>query len=86
MKPLYGYRWIDIPFGIEYTAVPGINNVSIATKKRMRLVLLVVAVSTRNEYLYYSSFLFVFFISSGGWVKIKLKLPHLHVSDTCVSI
>ena len=24
--------------------------------------------------------------SSGGWVKIKLKLPHFHVSDTCVSI
>ena len=21
--------------------------------------------------------------SSGGWVKIKLKLPHFHVSDTC---
>ena len=24
-----------------------------------------------------------FLISSGGWVKIKLKLPHFHVSDTC---
>ena len=24
-----------------------------------------------------------FFKSSGGWVKIKLKLPHFHVSDTC---
>ena len=22
-------------------------------------------------------------LSSGGWVKIKLKLPHFHVSDTC---
>ena len=31
--------------------------------------------------------LFPFFlISSGGRVKIKLKLPHFHVSDTCVSI
>ena len=30
-------------------------------------------------------FLFLFFVfkSSGGWVKIKLKLPHFHVSDTC---
>ena len=26
---------------------------------------------------------FFFFNSSGGWVKIKLKLPHFHVSDTC---
>ena len=25
----------------------------------------------------------VVFKSSGGWVKIKLKLPHFHVSDTC---
>ena len=25
---------------------------------------------------------FFFFKSSGGWVKIKLKLPHFHVSDT----
>ena len=25
-------------------------------------------------------------MSSGGWVKIKLKLPHFHVPDTCVSI
>ena len=24
-------------------------------------------------------------VSSGGWVKIKLELPHFHVSDTCVS-
>ena len=24
--------------------------------------------------------LFLFFLSSGGWVKIKLKLPHFHVS------
>ena len=23
-------------------------------------------------------------LSSGGWVKIKLKLPHFHVSNTCV--
>ena len=22
-------------------------------------------------------------LSSGGWVKIKLKLPHFHVADTC---
>ena len=28
-------------------------------------------------------FFFFFFQSSGGWVKIKLKLPHFHVSDTC---
>ena len=27
-------------------------------------------------------FFFFFFKSFGGWVKIKLKLPHLHVSDT----
>ena len=27
-------------------------------------------------------FFFFFFKSSGGWVKIKLKLPHFHVSDT----
>ena len=27
-------------------------------------------------------FSFFFLISSGKWVKIKLKLPHLHVSDT----
>ena len=26
---------------------------------------------------------FVIFSSSGGWVKIKLKLLHFHVSDTC---
>ena len=25
---------------------------------------------------------FFFFKSSGGWAKIKLKLPHFHVSDT----
>ena len=26
----------------------------------------------------------LFFVkSSGGWVKIKLKLPHFHESDTC---
>ena len=31
-------------------------------------------------------FCFCFFQSSGGWVKIKLKLSHFHVSDTCVSI
>ena len=30
-----------------------------------------------------ASFFFLFFLSSGGWVKIKLKLPHFHVSDTC---
>ena len=29
-----------------------------------------------------SSFFF-FFFSSGGWVKIELKLPHFHVSDSC---
>ena len=28
------------------------------------------------------SFFFFFFKSSGGWAKIKLKLPHFHVSDT----
>ena len=27
-------------------------------------------------------FFFFFKLSSGGWVKIKLKLPHFHVSDT----
>ena len=31
-----------------------------------------------------AAFFFCFsFSSSGGWVKIKLKLPHFHVSDTC---
>ena len=25
----------------------------------------------------------LFFLSSGGWVKIKLKLPHFHASHTC---
>ena len=29
---------------------------------------------------------FYFILTSGGWVKIKLKLPHFHVSDTCVPI
>ena len=28
-------------------------------------------------------FVCLFLLSSGGWVKIKLKLPHFHVSDTC---
>ena len=28
-------------------------------------------------------YFFIFFKSSGGWVKIKLKVPHFHVSDTC---
>ena len=23
------------------------------------------------------------FLSSGGWVNIKVKLPHFHVSDAC---
>ena len=32
---------------------------------------------------YVQVFCFVFFKSSGGWVNIKLKLPHFHVSDTC---
>ena len=27
----------------------------------------------------------LFFLSTGGWVKIKLKLPHFHVSDTYMS-
>ena len=26
---------------------------------------------------------YYYFYFSGGWVKIKLKPPHLHVSDTC---
>ena len=26
---------------------------------------------------------FCVFLYLGGWVKIKLKLPHYHVSDTC---
>ena len=30
-----------------------------------------------------ASFSFSFCLSSGGWVKIKLKLPHFYVSDTC---
>ena len=31
--------------------------------------------------------LFLFsFLSSSAWVKIKLKLPHFHVSDTCVEL
>ena len=34
----------------------------------------------------YLRVLFFFFKSSGGWVKIKLKLPQFHVSDTCVPI
>ena len=29
------------------------------------------------------AFFFSFFSCSGGWVKVKLKLPHFHVSDTC---
>ena len=29
--------------------------------------------------------IFFFFKSSGGWVKIKLKLPHFNVSDTCLA-
>ena len=29
------------------------------------------------------SYFYLYFLSSGGWVKIKLKLPHFHVSDTC---
>ena len=29
---------------------------------------------------------FFFNPPSNGYVKIKLKLPHFHVSDTCVSI
>ena len=34
-----------------------------------------------------SSFLYIcLFLSSGGWVEIKLKYSHFHVSDTCVSI
>ena len=31
-------------------------------------------------------FLCFFLKSSGGWVKIKLKLPHFHVSDTCFDL
>ena len=31
-------------------------------------------------------FILFYFLSSGGWVKIELKLPPFHVSDTCVSI
>ena len=31
----------------------------------------------------FSSFCLFFILSSGGWVKLKLKLPHFHVSDTC---
>ena len=27
-------------------------------------------------------FIFLFFKSSGGWVKLKLERPHFHVSDT----
>ena len=30
----------------------------------------------------FSFFLFFFLLSSGGWVKIKLKLPHFHVWDS----
>ena len=43
----------------------------------------------RYRYLYSLFFFILFFIlfyflyiSSGGWVKVKLKLPHFHVSDT----
>ena len=35
---------------------------------------------------YVCAFFFFFCQSSGGGVKIKLKLPHFHVSGTCVSI
>ena len=42
---------------------------------------------TRYNVMLMVLFCFVlFFKSSGGWVKIKLKFPHFHVSDTCVSI
>ena len=27
-------------------------------------------------------FFLIFILSSGGWVKVKRKLPHFHVSDT----
>ena len=30
----------------------------------------------------YGLYVFFFFKSSGGWVKLKLMLPHFHVSDT----
>ena len=30
-----------------------------------------------------SFFLFKIFPPPGGWVKIKPKLPHFHISDTC---
>ena len=29
---------------------------------------------------------FCFLFSSGGWVKIWVKLPHFHVSDTCRAV
>ena len=32
---------------------------------------------------FYFFFVYLFFKSYGGWVKIKLELPHFHVSDTC---
>ena len=28
-------------------------------------------------------FFIIIILSSGGWIRIKLKLPHFHVSDTC---
>ena len=31
-------------------------------------------------------FSIAYFLFSGGWVNIKLQLPHLHVSDTCVMV
>ena len=41
------------------------------------------AVTSLKSRLSLTFFLSFFFLSSGGWVKIKIKLPHFHVSDTC---
>ena len=37
----------------------------------------------RHPLVFVSFCFFCFSESSGGWVKIKLKLPHFHVSDAC---
>ena len=40
----------------------------------------------RTYLMYHAADVFQLFIkASGGWVKIKLKLSRLHVSDTCVA-
>ena len=49
------------------------------------LILHLVPVNIATTAALFFFFFSVFFLSSGEWVKI-IKLPHFHVSDTCVSI